>query len=78
MASQQHAPTAPAMSHLEFVAMDPGVKGFFVAPTCDHHNLIRAFRAQDLHIDEARELLHEPPPVSEPFDDLIGHAFFHR
>ncbi len=58
--------------------MDPRVEGFLVSPTRDHHDLVRAFGAQDLHIDEAGELLHEAPTASEPFNDLICHAFSHR
>jgi hypothetical protein len=62
----------------EFVAMDPRVESFSVSPTRDHHDLFGSFGAQDLHIDETRELLHEPPAVSESLDDLLGHALFHR
>jgi hypothetical protein len=69
---------APAMDLREFIATDPGVEGFFVSPTRDHHNLVCAFGAQNLHIEEAWKLVHEPPAAGESLDYLIGHAFFHR
>jgi hypothetical protein len=78
MASQQPAPAASAVNHRELLATDPRVEGFFISPTRDHNDFVRTFGAQDLHIDEARKLLHEPPAVGEPLDDLIGHALFHR
>src|SRR5829696_3034076 len=58
MSSQQSAAAAPAMSHPEFIAVGPGVKSFLISPTCDHHDLVRAFGAQNLHRDEAWEILH--------------------
>src|SRR5919199_6745212 len=78
VAAQQPAASFSAMSDPEFIAMYPGVEGFLVLPTRDHHDLVRVFGAQDLHRDEAGERLHETPSAGESFDDLVGHAFFHR
>ena len=78
MPSQQSATTAPTMSRLELIALDPRAKGIFVPPRCDHQHLIRYFGAQNLHQDEARQPLHAPPAVCEPLDDLVGRPLFHR
>src|SRR5215207_6801978 len=78
MSSQHSGTSAPAVRRLECIAVDPGVEGISVSPTGNDDDLVRAFGAQDLHRDEPWELLHEPPTVREPLDDLIDHSFFHR
>jgi hypothetical protein len=66
------------MSHLELIAMDPGVKGVFVPPACDHQDLVRVVRAQNLHRDKSWKILYESLTVGEPLYDLIDHPLFDR
>src|SRR5215207_4018026 len=66
MSSQQTASAIPTVHHLEGIASNPRVEGVLVPPARDHHNLVCLFGAQNLHRDEPREVLYEPPMVREP------------
>jgi hypothetical protein len=57
--------------------MDPCLERCAVAPARNYEDLILLVRLQDLHGDEAREILHVPATLGETVYDLIRRAFFY-
>src|SRR5215210_2110257 len=77
--SPQQVTTAALCVRLsELLAVDPGIEIVPALPARDHQHLVRSFRAQNLHREEAWKPLYVPPAVREPLDDLIGHPLLHR